>query len=643
MKKIFFVAAVIFSSYAQAQEDSIVHSLDEVIVTANRIQQKQSSTGKVVTVIGKDVLNRSQGSSVAQILNDQAGITINGALNNAGTVQTTYMRGAASGRVLILLDGIPVNDPSQINNEFDLNLLSVNDVERIEIARGAQSTLYGSDATAGVINIITQPIKTDKTLQGRSTLIGGNFGILRSSVKAGGTINKLEYHIRQSYNRTNGFSSANDQTGNGGFDKDGFSGQNFGGSLKYNATDELSLKGFVQLSQYRTTVDDGAFKDDNDFIQKNRTVNAGGGFVYKKSAFSVTGNYMFTQTARNFLNDSTDIGGSLKYSRDDYTSKNHFAELFLSIELCKGLTLLQGVDYRYQSFNNNYSSVSSFGPFNSSFRDTFLTQQSIYGSLIYNGLDKKLNVELGARLNENSRYGSNHTFTFNPSYSINNRFRVFGSIATGFKTPSLYQLYDAYAGNIKLRPEESITYEAGIEENGKNVRQRAVFFYRETKTGIDFDYLNFKYYNIPNQIVRGIEYELTMTPVKNLQFILNYTMLKGTEFVQSRLTQKDTAYSYMLKRPDHSMTVQAGYTLKNKWYFSINARAVSKRYDVGGYQVPDELLNPYVIFSAYGSYQFSNKLKFFAESRNITNVKFFDIRGFNSIPLMVQGGLTLEW
>ncbi len=643
MKKIFFVTAVLFSSYAYAQQDTIIHSLDEVIVTANRIQQKQSSTGKVVTVIGRDVLNRSQGSSVAQILNDQAGITINGALNNAGTVQTTYMRGAASGRVLILLDGIPVNDPSQINNEFDLNLLSVNDVERIEIARGAQSTLYGSDASAGVINIITQSANADGPLQGRSTIIGGNYGTLRTAIKAGGTISKLEYQIRQSYSRTNGFSSANDQTGNADFDKDGFSGQNFGGSLKYNATEQLSLKGFVQMSQYRATVDNGTFKDDKDFTQKNRSLNAGGGFVFKKSAFSLTGNYMFTQTKRNYLDDSTDIGGFNKYSRDDYSSKNHFAELFLSVELCKGLTLLQGVDYRYQSFNNNFTSVSSFGPFNSSFKDTFLTQQSIYGSLIYNGLNKKLNVELGARLNENSRYGSNHTFTFNPSYSINDRYRIFGSIATGFKTPSLYQLYDAYAGNIKLRPEESITYEAGIEENNKNVRQRAVFFYRETKTGIDFDYVNFKYYNIPNQIVRGIEYELTMTPVKNLQFTLNYTLLKGTEFVQSRITQKDTSYGYLLKRPDHSMTVNAGYTLKNKWYFSLNARAVSKRYDVGGYQVPDELLNPYVIFGAYGSYQFNNKLKFFAEGRNITNVKFFDIRGFNSIPVMVQGGLTLEW
>jgi len=139
MKKLlFFVAAVSFSSSTQAQKDTSAKHLDEVIVTANRVEQKQSQTGKVVTVIGKEILQRSQGRTFSQVFNEQAGITINGALNNAGTVQTVYMRGANSGRVLVLLDGIPVGDPSFINNEFDLNFMSVNDVERIEIARGAQ-------------------------------------------------------------------------------------------------------------------------------------------------------------------------------------------------------------------------------------------------------------------------------------------------------------------------------------------------------------------------------------------------------------------------------------------------------------------------------------------------------------------------
>ena len=164
--------AVCFSSLSQAQTDTVPGSLDEVIITANRMEQKQSQTGKVVTVIGKDILEKSQGRTLSQVLNDQAGITINGALNNAGTVQTVYMRGANSGRMLVLLDGIPVGDPSFISNEFDLNFMSVNDVERIEIARGAQSTLYGSDAVTGVINIITVKKDIKKPIAFKSTKIG---------------------------------------------------------------------------------------------------------------------------------------------------------------------------------------------------------------------------------------------------------------------------------------------------------------------------------------------------------------------------------------------------------------------------------------------------------------------------------------
>src|SRR5215216_3325479 len=119
--------------HSYAQDSTKTKQLDEVIVTANKLAQKQSTTGKVITVISKDVIEKSSGRTVGQLLNEQAGVSVNGALNNIGTNQTVFMRGAASGRTLILLDGIPVYDPSLSGNEFDLNLLSLNDVERIEI------------------------------------------------------------------------------------------------------------------------------------------------------------------------------------------------------------------------------------------------------------------------------------------------------------------------------------------------------------------------------------------------------------------------------------------------------------------------------------------------------------------------------
>src|SRR6478752_1678888 len=205
-KTLTLLATLLTGSTAFAQKDTVRTSvLDEVVVTANKTEQKQSITGKVVTVITKAQIEKSSGKTVAQLLNEQAGIVINGALSNAGSVQTVFMRGGAAGRTLILMDGIPVSDPSQINNDFDLNFFSINDVERIEICKGAQSTLYGSDAIAGVINIITTKANITKPANIKATLTGGSYGTLKSNLQFYGRSGKFTYTTRYAHLQTNGF------------------------------------------------------------------------------------------------------------------------------------------------------------------------------------------------------------------------------------------------------------------------------------------------------------------------------------------------------------------------------------------------------------------------------------------------------
>ena len=221
-KEIFIAAAVIFSSYAQAQQDT-VKNINEVIVTANKFAPvKQSETGKVVDVITQEQLQKSFGKSLGEVLNGQPGLTINGADNNLGTNQTVYTRGAAAGNTLILMDGVPLYDASGITNEFDLNNFALDNIERIEILKGAQSTLYGSDAVAGVINIITKK-SGKKPLILTQIFLPEVIKLTKEAVALSGTNGKGQtFFISYNKIKSKGFSSAYDSTGKNNFDKDGF-------------------------------------------------------------------------------------------------------------------------------------------------------------------------------------------------------------------------------------------------------------------------------------------------------------------------------------------------------------------------------------------------------------------------------------
>ncbi|HET9746996.1 MAG TPA: TonB-dependent receptor plug domain-containing protein, partial [Chitinophagaceae bacterium] len=166
MRKFLIVAAMMISSQLHAQlvtasREQDTALLDEVVISANKYPNKTSLTGKVVTVITREQLERSGGKNLAQILTEQAGVYIGGANSNAGKDKSLYLRGARVDHTLITIDGVPVYDPSGIGSNFDIRSLSIHHIERIEILKGCQSTLYGSDAIAGVINIITKKMTSE--------------------------------------------------------------------------------------------------------------------------------------------------------------------------------------------------------------------------------------------------------------------------------------------------------------------------------------------------------------------------------------------------------------------------------------------------------------------------------------------------
>jgi vitamin B12 transporter len=644
MKKLLFVmTAGFFSIHVHAQSDTTLKSLDEAVVTATKFERKQSQTGKVVTVISKEVLEKSSGKTVAQVLNEQAGITVNGSLNNMGTVQTVYMRGASTGRVLILIDGIPVGDPSMIGNEFDLNFISVHDIERIEILKGAQSTLYGSDAIAGAINLITIKKDSGKKINLDLTSVRGNKHTIRDYATFYGKLKNFEYKISSSLIRTNGFSSAYDSTGTKNFDRDGYRGRSFDLSIKQKISNSISGRFFFRNSGYDADIDANVFLDEKDYFLKNRNWFAGGGLWYKKNRLEIKANYQYGDGTRKYNNDSLFFNPAygIKYERNRLDSRSQFAELYGNYKAGGNLSILAGSDYRWSLMSQEYYSISFFGPFNASFGDTSMKQASLFASLLFNTTDKKFNLEAGARYNKHSRYGSNITFTFNPSYLLTEHWRVFGSIASGFKSPSIYQLYDAFSGNKELKPEESMNYEAGIQYLQPKLNARLVGFYREIENGIDFNYNSFKYYNFTSQRANGVELEIQASPFKSLQLGMNYTYTGGNEKTQSRKDFIDTTYNYFLRRPKHSLNLTAGYSPVKRLYVSASLKHVSKRFDTGGFMSDDLALDSYTLLNAYAEYKRS-RIKLFADFQNITGKKFFDVRGYNSIPFLFSVGIGVN-
>ena len=643
MKKQFFVvAAVIISSSLQAQ-DTTGKILDEAVITANKFEQKQSQTGKVIIVISKEQVEKSSGKTIAQILNEQAGITINGAYNVTGSVQTVFMRGASSGRTLILLDGIPVNDPSMINNEFDLNLFSINDVERIEICKGAQSTLYGSDAIAGAINIITVKKEVNKPFNLKVTTALGNKNTVRNNIQLYGKAGKLTYTTRFAKLKTNGFSAANDSTKIKGFDNDGYDGNVINAGLQYQLMPSLLIKTFILHSQYKAEIDAGGFTDEKDYTIRNSNLSSGAGLNFKKGKINITGNYQYGELNRAYRNDSLFVNPyGTKFESNKYGGRTQYAELYGNGVAAKWLTVLAGFDYRWANMNQQYFSISGFGPYSSNFKDTSLHQTSLYGSLFFNALNKKLNVEIGGRTNKHSRYGTNSTYTFNPSFNISKNWRVFGSIASGFKAPSIFQLFDAFSGNTDLKPEKSTNYEIGVQQSHSVISSRIVYFHRDIKNGIDYNYATFQYFNFVKQIVNGLEMELSVRPTEKLNISANYTLITGDEQTQSRKTFNDTSYNHLLRRPKHNINLNIGYQFCKSLFASLSAKSVSSRYDAGGYKKEDLLLDSYFLLSAYAQYKWKSNVKFFVDAQNISGKKFFDIRGYNAIPFIINGGITFE-
>ncbi|HZF64577.1 MAG TPA: TonB-dependent receptor [Chitinophagaceae bacterium] len=651
-KKITLVAAVLFMLTLHAQEDTATKSLNEVTVTANRFPQKQLQTGKVVTIISQEVLSRSVGKTLPDLLNQQAGITIVGSQNNLGSNQDVYVRGAGTGRTLILVDGVPAYDPSTISAAFDINHFPIDNIERIEIVRGALSTLYGSDAVAGVINIITKK-EGKKPASVYGTMAGGTFGTYKAAAGINGLLNKSSYNVQYTRLQSNGFSAAHDSTGRNNFDKDEFVQNNFAASFRTNISNELQFRINAAAGMYSTGLDAAAFRDESDYTFSSNNLQAGAGLEYRYNRGTIHFNYNVNNTKRNYLNDSLQVADLAKFTRQEYMGRSQVAEVYTTWRMHKLLHFLIGADHRIQNTDQEFFSISSFGPYQSKrgSDSSKMNQQSVFASAFINNA-KGFNIEVGGRYNHHSEYGSNATYTINPSYLINNRWKLFANMATAFKAPSLYQLFVVNNGKKPLEPETSRTMDGGIEYNNpdKKLKGRAVYFTSEVEKGIDYSFVTFDYFNNNLQNDRGVEIEAEMK-LKMFSLVANYTYVTGKVTTKrykydpanwSYTETGDTTYNNLFRRPKNSVNLTLAFTPSDRLHLSTHARFAGKRFEQVFMNRPLEL-GAYQTIDVYVEYKVMKWLRAFVDLKNITNEQFFDVLGYNSRRFNFLAGVNVSF
>jgi len=645
MKKQILIASVLASSlmstnlFAQSQNEQ-VEKLEEIVVTATKFNLKKENSGKVITKITSEQLKNNTGKTVIEILNTVAGIDVRGVNANATEPRSMNIRGGRSRQVLVLIDGVPVTDQSAINQEFDLRLLATNQIESIEILKGASSTLYGSGAATAVINIILKNASTDSVSGSFETSLGTNntantsesaLSDKNQNVNLNGTLGRFNYLGSFSITGVDGMSAAKSIT-NSIVENDRYYSKNGLLKLGYKMDAKLSIETFLNYDEFEYDFDSGAFSDSD--------LNTGSQEQFRvgiKPTYEYANAEVYLLASVNVVERDIEQFNSFSNTLDTYQFKGRSLHLDLvhKYEFSSNFQLITGLNYQEHS---NHS-VTPFAVIDKEIAN-FNTIDP-YASFVYIS-DQGLSVNLGGRYNIHNVYGNQFVYDGNTAYNFqmndDNSIKFLASYSTAFIAPSLYQLYDGFSGNIDLNPESNETIEAGFEYRFKNwFSLDAVYFKRTETDAIVYDNLTYKYQNGSSN-ANGFEVNSKISPLNYLNLTTSYTYI-----------DKNNLEDFNDYIPKHKLVATLEVKPSEQSFFSftyrnVGDRTIFDRYGSFGTAGSDVVLPKYQVMDFMTNYKLlEDTVTVFAAVTNVFNEDYDDILGFSTRGRNYKIGIRFQF
>lgn len=604
-----------------------------VIVSATSLETDAEKVGSTVTVVTGEAIEERQQRAVEDVLRDVPGVDIVQSGGRGGN-SAIFIRGANSEHTLVLIDGIEANNPITASRTYNLANLPAENVDRVEILRGPQSTLYGSDAIGGVIQIVTKRGEGPPELTASAE--GGSYDtyIQRAGVSGGDEL--FDYSGTFYHESSRSISAAEASDGNS--EKDGYEDLFFSTRLGLRPDERVDLDLFFRHGDSTSELDDaggpGGDDPNRELDDRQLFTRAELGLDIAPGIFKQIYSVSFADQEFDDDNDP-DSSAPNEIQRSSFEGETFELELRNVLEPADWIRLLFGVESEEEQGESFFFSDGAFGPFESNFEERDAHTEGYYVQLELSPFDR-LSASLGTRVDDHSQFGSELTWRAATALRFpETGTRLHGSVGTGFKAPSLFQLYSSF-GNEDLRPEESIGVDAGVEQAlfRDALTGGVVFFHNEFEELITFEPSTFVLMNIDEARSTGLEAYLEAELPKGLELRVAYTFTD---------TEDESTGEELLRRPRNKLSAEIGYQL-GRLQMTGAVRYAGERRDNDFSTFPETVvsLSSYKLVDIAASYRLTETVKLFARVDNVFDEEYEEVLGFGERGAAAYGGVEVR-